>query len=270
VNQVGPALGGLLFSRSAWSLADIIALSGWASVLGAFLCLFLIAPSKLEAYNNAPVTPEGEPSIQNAEVLVCPLGRSLVPIVVTICVTSFLYNVGQSTFDGFFSVYLKSTFQVSAERIGLLLTSLAGVSFGVSTLVFAPVVRRLGVALTCSLGLFLVAIGLGMLGLMPTLPLVWVAAMVYVVGIPLFTPSVPILLMQCVPVERRGQIMGLDSAVNSVARILGPIVFGTVYGSSGAGVAFVGAAATVLLAMVITLVRQYLTLREEPLLRGAS
>jgi len=34
-----------------------------------------------------------------------------VPIVVTICVTSFLYNVGQSTFDGFFSVYLKSTFQ---------------------------------------------------------------------------------------------------------------------------------------------------------------
>jgi len=110
---------------------------------------------------------------------------------------------------------------VSAERIGLLLTSLAGVSFGVSTLVFAPVVRRLGVALTCSLGLFLVAIGaphlqaarrlpeyggpmrpvavvvveltpglstvpsvspgLGMLGLMPTLPLVWVAAMVYVV-----------------------------------------------------------------------------------------
>jgi hypothetical protein len=65
--QVGPALGGLLFSRSAWSLADIIALSGWASVLGAFLCLFLIAPSKLEAYNNAPqVTPDGEPAINSA------------------------------------------------------------------------------------------------------------------------------------------------------------------------------------------------------------
>jgi len=76
VNQVGPALGGLLFSRSAWSLADIIALSGWASVLGAFLCLFLIAPSKLEAYNNAPVTPEGEPSIQSAPIpsLSCPAG----------------------------------------------------------------------------------------------------------------------------------------------------------------------------------------------------
>jgi predicted MFS family arabinose efflux permease len=56
--------------------------------------------------------------------------------------------------------------------------------------------------------------------------------------------------------------MGLDSAVNSVARILGPIIFGTVYGSSGAAVAFMGAAATVLLAMVITMVRQYLTLRE--------
>jgi hypothetical protein len=49
--------------------------------------------------------------------------------------------------------------QVSAEKIGLLLTSLAGVTFLVSTLVFAPVVRRLGVALTCSLGLGLVALG---------------------------------------------------------------------------------------------------------------
>jgi hypothetical protein len=42
---------------------------------------------------------------------VCPLGRSLLPIVVTICVTSFLYNVGQSTFDGFFSVLIKSNFE---------------------------------------------------------------------------------------------------------------------------------------------------------------
>lgn len=62
-------MGGLLFSRSAWSLADIIALSGWASVLGAFLCLFLIAPSQLEAFNNAPkVSSEGEPAIKSAPI----------------------------------------------------------------------------------------------------------------------------------------------------------------------------------------------------------
>ena len=35
----------------------------------------------------------------------------MLPIVVTICVTSFLYNVGQSTFDGFFSVLIKSNFE---------------------------------------------------------------------------------------------------------------------------------------------------------------
>lgn len=63
--------------------------------------------------------------------------------------------------------------------------------------------------------------------------------------------------------------MGIDSAVNAVARILGPIAFGAVYGANGAAVAFMGAAATVLLAMVITLVRRQQTLRETELALGA-
>ena len=48
--------------------------------------------------------------------------------------------------------------------------------------------------------------------------LTMLAAVLYVAGIPLFTPAVPILLMQCVPAHKRGMIMGLDSSINSVAR----------------------------------------------------
>ena len=226
-----------------------------------------------------------------------PLGRSLVPIVVTICVMSFLFNVGQSFFDGFFSVLINSNFearnhtqlgwqfgeslhspagssfvrvchpapvmivaplQVSAEKIGLLLTSLAGVSFVVACFVYAPVVRRLGVALTCSLGLFLVALGarpptrnpcrmragrhrlrtnvlekqnaltselpsaapgLGLIGLMPTLPLVWVAAMVYVVvrGPPPARSLVVCVCLQCTLCRRgddtRDQPLGSNTTL---------------------------------------------------------
>ena len=35
--------------------------------------------------------------------------------------------------------------------------------------------------------------------------------------------------LQCVPPYRRGAIMGLDSAVNTVARILAPVLLGTLY-----------------------------------------
>eukprot|EP00959_Pyramimonas_sp_CCMP1952_P427304 8949138-Pyramimonas_sp.AAC.1 len=52
-----------------------------------------------------------------------------------------------------------------------------------------------------------------------TVPMLWVAALVYVVGIPLFAPTVPILLMQCVPPGKRGQVRGAAPAPQ------GPCVF---------------------------------------------
>ena len=50
------------------------------------------------------------------------------------------------------------------------------------------------------------AAGLGLTGLVQSVPMLWGAALVYVVGIPLFAPTVPILLMQCVPASKRGQV----------------------------------------------------------------
>lgn len=89
----------------------------------------------------------------------CPLGRGLVPIVATICLTSFLYNMGQATFDAFFAVLAKSRFSLVAADIGLMLTGLAGTSFLVSALAFAPLQRALGITTTCIIGLALVSAG---------------------------------------------------------------------------------------------------------------
>ena len=107
-------------------------------------------------------------------------------------------------------------------RIGATLTSLAAVSFGVSAFVFSRVQEALGLTLTAAAGLGLVAAGLCGVGLAGSEAAAVAAAAVYVSGIPLFTPAVPILLMQCVPKTRRGAVMGLDSAVNAVARIATP------------------------------------------------
>jgi len=48
----------------------------------------------------------------------CPLGRGLVAAVATICVTSFLYNAGQSTFDSFFPVYSSEVLGLGPRQIG--------------------------------------------------------------------------------------------------------------------------------------------------------
>mmetsp|Transcript_33139 Transcript_33139/g.72249 ORF Transcript_33139/g.72249 Transcript_33139/m.72249 type:complete len:568 (-) Transcript_33139:494-2197(-) len=257
---VGPVLGGLLFGGSSASLALIIASAGSASVAAALLVAVMLneAPFKELAADKSKAGPS-LPKVDGieSEALACPLGKGYVGIVAVICLTSFLYNFGQANFDAFFAVLAASRFSLEVKQIGLLLTSLAVMSFGVSSYVFSRVQKRFGIVPTCITGLTLVSAGLGCIGLVQSVPLLWGAALMYVVGIPLFAPTVPILLMQCVPPDKRGQVMGIDSAVNTVARILGPIVFGVLYGKFGPEASFLMAAGVVFLAAIVTLVRKY-------------
>ena len=181
--------------------------------------------------------------------------------VATICVVSFLYNAGQSTFDSFFPMYASGTLGMGPTRIGATLTSLAAVSFGVSAFVFSRVQEALGLTLTAAAGLGLVAAGLCGVGLAGSEAAAVAAAAVYVSGIPLFTPAVPILLMQCVPKTRRGAVMGLDSAVNAVARIATPVAFGKALRANaedgGLNAPFLAAGTVVALAALVVVVRRW-------------
>ena len=189
----------------------------------------------------------------------CPLGRRLYAAVATICVTSFLYNAGQSTFDSFFPVFCAQQRGMGPTQIGATLTALAAVSFSISAAGFARVNKKLGLTSTTALGLGLVAVGLGAIGAAPTAGLTLFAATLYVTGIPLFTPAIPILLMQCVPPNRRGAVMGLDSAVNAVARIATPIALGGVYHASPTA-AFAAAGGVVAFACALVLVRRWMVM----------
>ena len=196
------------------------------------------------------------------EAGVCPLGTGLTTAVATICVVSFLYNAGQSTFDSFFPVFASGTLGMGPTKIGATLTSLAAVSFGVSAFVFSRVQEALGLTLTAAAGLGLVAAGLIGVGVAGSEVAAVAAAAVYVSGIPLFTPAIPILLMQCVPKTQRGAVMGLDSAVNAVARIATPVAFGKAIfpKASAAGALnapFLYAGGVVALAALVVVVRRW-------------
>jgi len=286
---VGPTLGGLMFSANE-DLGACIAVTGWASVGAAFIVAVAVReighgvglsnarvtlPSESEDESGKPNDAEmdGYTSASNAarqaareqartEALsapACPLGRRLYAAVATICVTSFLYNAGQSTFDSFFPVFCAQRCGMGPTRIGATLTALAAVSFSISAAGFARVNKKLGLTSTTALGLALVAVGLGAIGAAPTAGLTLFAATLYVTGIPLFTPAIPILLMQCVPPNRRGAVMGLDSAVNAVARIATPIALGGVYHASPT-VAFAVAGGVVAFACALVLVRRWMVM----------
>ena len=70
------------------------------------------------------------------------------------------------------------------------------------------------------------------------------------------------MLLRCVPPNKRGFILGLDGFINTLARILTPIISGEIYRRYNAGTAFATAGIAVVCGATVALLRRYATLRD--------
>ena len=196
------------------------------------------------------------PKLLSTDYTSCPLGSSLIGAIATICAMSALENAGAACWDAFGAVLARNRCGLDARGVGVMLTSLACVSFGVSMTLFDRVRRRIGLVRTAVLGLCLVATGLGSVGLARnSLTSFGLAAALYQLGKPLYAPTVPTLLLQCFPPDKRGLAMGIDAAVNTVARCVAPLALGALLRAKGEAAAFGGASGLVLGAVGLALLR---------------
>ena len=172
---------------------------------------------------------------------------------------SALFNFGAAPFDAFFPRCPRDSLDSTPEASAAQKALLASLSLIVSATCAAPLQRRLGVVGACITGLSLSALGLagvaatasaslgGPLSSSARLALFWVACSVYQLGVPLYGPTVPTMLLQCVPRHRRGAMMGLDSSINTVARIVSAPLLGALWHAGGPGACFATASAVMLL-----------------------
>ena len=271
---MGPLLGGV-FLGSTTSLPFVISVSSVASLLAALVVGIVVQEVRVVGATTngaAASSSKGEvaqgtnpvPRKFDSSLLVsCPLGTSLWSGVATVCLVSFLFNVGDSTFHAFFSTLLKSG-NVSASNIGLVYSSLAAISLGVSSLATARIMKNFGPVVTCAFGLGAIATSLLAIGSgSNVVPIILAAAALYACGVPLYSPTIPTMLLRCVPPNRRGCILGLDGAINTVARILAPLVMGQLYKTRGPSVAFGLAGKATLLAATIAVGKRVHVLRRE-------
>lgn len=223
---LGPTIGGLLLAYN--SLYAVIMVEGMTSVLAGLLIAFTLgSPSRKTSSVDWQAVKNKD--AENAN-MTCPIawGAPWVPII-TMMVISCAYNFGASFFDGYFAVLGAERFGLSAPAIGSVQTFMAIVVFSGTAGLYGPVVRRLGLVETAVMGLLLIAAGLVSIGLPRTVPGLFFGVLLYAAGVPFFSPSVPTLLTRCAPDKRRGTVLGVDSAVNSVGRILAPTVLGGAY-----------------------------------------
>ena len=286
---VGPLMSGHLFLGQltvgltrTMSLAAVISVSAVCSLLAAVLVVAFVsetppkplaaAPASLTTI--APASPPTDVMRGGVEDLIaCPLGAQLVAAVATVCVVSALFSCGSAPFDAFFPSLVKSLAGMNEIGIGQSKAALAALSLLVSATISARVQRTLGVVGTCVAGLGTSAIGLAGIALVAASPvaqagattmhlaLFWIAAALYQLGVPLYGPTIPTMLLQCVPRNRRGFIMGLDGSVNTVARIVSAPLLGALYAWGGASACFGTASALVALSALIALGRRLIVMR---------
>eukprot|EP00559_Dactyliosolen_fragilissimus_P009575 CAMPEP_0184865132 /NCGR_PEP_ID=MMETSP0580-20130426/17070_1 /TAXON_ID=1118495 /ORGANISM="Dactyliosolen fragilissimus" /LENGTH=435 /DNA_ID=CAMNT_0027364203 /DNA_START=690 /DNA_END=1997 /DNA_ORIENTATION=- len=205
--------------------------------------------------DQSPKTDTSDFSVDNDfEMIACPLGSSLYTGIATVCIISFLYHVADSTFFAFFPALLQNLIGFDARSIGLSFTAFASISFLFSASSFSSnLIRKFGVVRTCvaglcgiSSGLFLLSTaaarisvtGISSIGFDLMKILIFGAAGLYFCGVPLYGPTIPTMLLQCVPPHQRGAVMGIDGAINTIARIATPLIMGDIYRRKGIAMVF--------------------------------
>lgn len=292
---IGPLMGGVIYDirrrmlgvESTIATTEVLKMAGSLSfVMGVAAATSLTAALLVGTFvqelspkkKKKPKTDDADDSVSSEideeveeELIVCPLGKQLWTGVASVCVVSFLFNVGDSTFHAFFSALLRERAGLGAQEIGLLYTMLACISFSVSATSSSGILKRYGPVAACATGMSFIGSGLlalglaassGVLAIPPKFSVLAASAAIYYMGVPIYGPAIPTMLLRCVPSHRRGAIMGLDGAINTIARVVSPLLMGELYRRYGAGAAFGCAGVAVFGGVATTLFRRYVVLKD--------
>ncbi len=212
------------------------------------------AEAEADGENIASAPALDGPGIVEPAHLVRPDDDGLPPstraVITRLIVVAFVGVVAFSGFEATFSLLAK-------ERLGLELAQTAGVFAGIGVVLVAvqgglvgPVTRRLGEHRTMQFGLLANALGLGLLAVDLGWPGLIPALLLLTVGQGLLTPTLSSAVAGLAG-RQRGQWLGWQQSAGGLARVIGPLVAGSLFEFSGVGVPYALGAALAVLALLL-------------------
>jgi len=187
---VGMLLGGFLMDQYGWSLAALFILCGCIVLLCTVLTLFVadpegIAPPDTPAFwrRLARTDPELLQKLEREKAEKEPAGgmsigkciggyEGWVAILLITCITEFLFYGQNEAIIAYFPVTLERRFQMSAEKIGLIMCVYRLITFLALVVGYDRVTSRVGVAYLATAGLLVsavAALSLDSCGICPSL-----------------------------------------------------------------------------------------------------
>jgi len=130
--------------------------------------------------------------------------------------------------------------------MGVIVASIQGMLIG-------RFAKALGEKVLIAIGALSFTIGFLAVPSIYRLPLLYAVAFFIAIGQGLTYPSLTSLVSRAAPANDRGSMLGLATAVGSLARFLGPILSGYLYDRAGPRGAFYGAAVMTFIALLIAL-----------------
>lgn len=231
---IGPSLGGLLAHPDAGKLGfqiPLFAAAGMAALASIGVMLF-VAESRARS---APGTPQASRREALNEAKAHPV-LSRVLLVTLVSTAAF------AGMESIFGLWANARFDWGPRQVGLCFAVIGVIASIGQGFLTGRLARRFGEGQVLTAGLAIIAVSLFLTPFAPSAILATAAVGCTAFGQSLVFPCVAALMSRASPPDRQGQMLGLNMAAGSLARIGGPLLAGPLFGLATGGPFWVGAA----------------------------
>lgn len=181
------------------------------------------------------------------------LGR---PSLTPLFAAAFLFFVAFNGMTGNAGVYLKDVFRWTAADIGTVLFVAGSFAAFTQGYLVRKLVPRLGAERVGALGLVTGTVGLATAAVTAAIvstPLIYAGAILFIVGDGLYEPSNNALISAAAGPSMQGRVQGASQAMQSLARVVGPLLANWVY-VLGSALPWIAEATLVAAALIVLVV----------------
>ena len=160
-------------------------------------------------------------------------GTALSPALKRFALVGFLSMLGFAGFEATFSIWGEKQFGFTEGSASVVFVFVGVTLVAVQGGLIGPLTQRLGSRKLLRIGLSLVAVGLLLLGVTTTWPMLFVALFLLSLGQGMSGPSGSALVAELAPVERRGEAIGYQQSTAAFGRVAGPVMAGALFDHVG-------------------------------------
>lgn len=241
----GPALGGLLagddpsnpnFRLTFWVAFGI-------SMFSALLGLFLLREPERHKDVSQDLSPRDR---ARALVEAVRIPGVLVPILV-----GFVVIFAMAGLEATYALWTNRTHGWGPQANGYFFACIGVVLVIVQGGLVGPVSRRIGDRRMLVLGVFVLMIGMVLVPASLTMPVLIASGAAVAIGAGFSNPAMTTLASRNAPRDKQGAIMGAAQSMQSLARVLGPIVAGLLFAGIGRDAPYFFGAGVLLFALIL-------------------